>query len=89
MTIANLIVAADTWNPFDGINPNSQDKVEFAGLKHTQVTGALSGNDLVLTYGSGNNVTLDEWKASANNRLNSFQFTDGVYGYNGTGWKLV
>lgn len=22
MTIANLIVAADTWNPFDGINPN-------------------------------------------------------------------
>ena len=72
----------------DGTNPNSKDKVQFVGLTHNQVTAALSGNDLVLTYGSGNNVTLDEWKASVNNRLNSFQFADGVYSYTGTTWKL-
>ena len=77
------------WIGIDGTNPNSQDKVQFAGLTHSRVTAALQGNDLVLTYGAGNDVRIDEWNASANNRLNSFQFTDGVYSYTGTAWKLL
>ena len=77
------------WIGIDGTNPNSQDKVQFAGLTHSQVTAALQGNDLMLTYGTGNDVRIDEWKASANNRLNTFQFTDGAYSYTGTAWKVV
>ena len=76
----------------DGVNPNSQDRVQFVGLTHTQVAAMLSpglwGNDLVLWYGPGNELRIDEWNTSPNNRLNTFQFVDGVYSFTGTAWKL-
>ena len=76
------------WIVADPSNPNSQDKVQFMGLAHNKVTGKLSGSELVLTYGSGNNVTIDDWNVSVNNLLNSFQFTDGLYSWSTTGWKV-
>ena len=48
------------WIGIDGTNPNSQDKVKFADLKNSLVTATLQGNDLVLTYGAGNDVRIDE-----------------------------
>ena len=69
------------------LNPNSREKAQFMGLTHSKVTGVVSGNDLVLTVGSGNDVRIDDWNVSAANRLNSFQFTDGLYSWSTTGWK--
>ena len=77
------------WIMADPSNPNSLDKVQFVGLTHSKVTGKLSGSDLVLTYGSGNNVTIDDWNVSVKNRLNIFQFTDGLYSHTGTIWKAL
>ena len=77
------------WIAVDALHGNAEDKVQFLGLTHNQVTGALSGNDLVLTYGGGNDVTIEDWNVSAADQLNSFHFTDGWYGFTGANWKLL
>ena len=78
------------WIGVDGASSNSQDRVRFLSLSHSQVTGSVALNgDLVLSYGTGNQVTIDDWNLSAGNRLNAFQFTDGWYSFTGSVWKTV
>ena len=79
------------WIAADGSNPNSKDKVVFTGLSHGQVTWALSGIDLIVSYGSVHDVTIEAWNLSAAERLNRFQFSDGLYSVNvgGAGWKAI
>jgi Ca2+-binding RTX toxin-like protein len=62
--------------------PNASDRVVFSGLTHDQVTVAMQGNDLLLTYGEGNSVELESWRGI--NQLNQFTFSDGNYALNGS-----
>ena len=72
----------------EALNPNTQDTILFDGLSHGQVTGASSGLNAVFSYGSGDNVTVLGWNSSANNQI-TFQFTDGSFSWNGSGWQAL
>ena len=77
------------WIEADVLNANSQDAIQFIGIGHNQVSASLSGSNLLVSYGAGNDVTIEGWGASPDNQLNWFRFSDGTYVWNGSGWQAA
>ena len=64
---------------------NAQDRINFQGFSHDQISAARVGNDLLLTLDAGNTVTIRSWR----NSLEQFSFSDGYYVLDdGLTWRL-
>ena len=58
-------------------NPNSHDVVVFEELNHEVIIVSLYGDNLLLSFGAGNSVTIENWNLGGGDALNQFRFTDG------------
>ncbi|MBI5568598.1 MAG: hypothetical protein HY914_01500 [Desulfomonile tiedjei] len=59
--------------------PGATDVVKLVDVASTELTGIQqSGNDLVLTYGAGDSVTIADYFASSASQIEQIVFSDGV-----------
>ncbi len=69
----------DTITDFDDSSSNRLDTVLFADLTYPDITGLQrTGNDLIVTYGVGNSITIKNNFSSASDEMTQYQFSDGL-----------